>query len=217
MVKVPGWLAAFRHAVRKRLTSLWGRILTLSFLVSVGWWVLDRTAGDRAFSAGKKFFTQTLPEWACQPIGEFWLLAFGLLFVWTAVWIVVVLFLAWRDARPKKSAQEVKPETPSPPPLSADERNSIEAARVFWRSVGDPTTGQIAYALLEQAIEQVVKTTPVANLVREPLKKLRDAREAINNALSDYAQVPLTVVHQRVLSLFVAYMNGVGWLHVFCR
>lgn len=157
---------------------------------------------------------RALKEGAHQPIGMF-----GLVFVVLVLLCIGFAFFdtspnaavlkEWLARRSKKvEAPPFEPTAPAPPPpLSPQELNAIDHARILWRKVGDRATAQAA-ALLYQMQVALPATNRFAVLLAYPGQQLAGARERVDGALYDHSVVPLEEVTSRLDRLFRLYLNA---------
>jgi hypothetical protein len=211
--KALGRLAEMGQSIWHWLKSRLGVGVIISALLSIGLWIFDKANGDRIYHAGQHFIAETVPSWGRQPIGAFWLVWFVALGLWIAFWIAFVLLKAYRETRPPKPKPTPEPKPTTPPPLSSHELSIIDTgARVFWRKIGNDTTGYPVW-ILRDMIPDIAARTKLAPLLWQPTEDLQKSRERVNYAVGEHSQVPLAEVIARLDTLFCSYLLAVRYMH----
>ena len=199
------WLAA-----RRWLTSRGGiRTLVGTVIVFAVVLVAESAAGD--FLLG---LLKDLGEWIVarskQPSGWFLFWDAVLVSAWIAFWTTFVLVASWRETRPKPEPANVSPE---PTPLSSEARESVQHARVLWKTEARRTT-EGAMALLGSTRMRL--HTPLTPLLEYQIKELRDARTEMAECVDDHSQLPLGQVAVRLVLLIEVYYRC-SWMLRDCK
>jgi hypothetical protein len=117
-----------------------------------------------------------------------------------------VVFKQWLD---KKARGKEKPEV-----LSWEERQQIQAVRLFWNKRGGKAAADKLYILLGLVTSDLEQKNTLAPLLRLPLDAFQRAVAEVGYGIEDESTVPLDNIHNRINSALAEYGKTFYWLWV---